>query len=129
MIYNLTEKFLLLFPFYREQVRVMDSYALRLSEAVEALAECKERLQAQEARSADLNCKLNAERATVRGLMKIAIPAVEQEGSLHGASHIEAFHGIPQPDMVAFSLYPNAPGVHYAFVKAFNQSLKPRQDW
>ena len=37
MIYNLTEKFLLLFPLYREWVRVMDSYALRLSEAVEAL--------------------------------------------------------------------------------------------
>ena len=36
-MYNLTEKFLLLFPFYRERVRVMDSYALRLSEAVEAV--------------------------------------------------------------------------------------------
>ena len=35
MIYNLTEKFLLLFPFYRELVRVMDSYALRLSEMEE----------------------------------------------------------------------------------------------
>lgn len=40
-MYNLTEKFLLLFPFYRERVRVMDSYALRLSEAVEALREEK----------------------------------------------------------------------------------------
>lgn len=40
-LYNLTEKFLLLFPFYRERVRVMDSYALRLSEAVETLREEK----------------------------------------------------------------------------------------
>lgn len=40
-MYNLTEKFLLLFPFYRERVRVMDSYALRLSEAVETLREEK----------------------------------------------------------------------------------------
>lgn len=128
-MYNLTEKFLLLFPFYREKVRVMDSYALRLSEAVEALAECRDDLEdaLEQARAAD--AQLHDERRTVAALMEIAVPAVKEAGKAHGEAHIEAFHGIPQPVAVAVSLYPDAPGVHSAFVKAFNQSLKPRQDW
>ena len=121
-LYNLTEKFLLLFPFYRERVRVMDSYALRLSEAVEALhaeAECH----------AATRAKLRRARGELEALMQIAVPVVKEAGKAHGEAHVEAFHGIPQPDMVARLLYPRAPHVHYAFVKAFNQSLKPRQNW
>ena len=35
-MYRLTEKFLMLFPFYRERVRVMDAYAIPTA------AECRE---------------------------------------------------------------------------------------
>ena len=40
-MYRLTEKFLMLFPFYRERVRVMDAYAIRLSEMEADWRECR----------------------------------------------------------------------------------------
>ena len=127
-MYKLTEKFLMLFPFYRERVRVMDDYAIRLSEAVEALRREKEENQAYQHRAAVLLKEINVERMTIRALMQIAIPAVAGAGAAHAEAHIEAFHGIPQPDVIALSLYPNVPCVHSAFVKAFNQSLSQRSN-
>lgn len=40
-MYKLTEKFLMLFPFYRERVRVMDDYAIRLSEMEADWMKCR----------------------------------------------------------------------------------------
>ena len=125
-MYKLTEKFLMLFPFYRERVRVMDDYAIRLSEAVDALADCRDDLDdaLEQARS---SAQLVRKRdKTIAALMKIDVPAVIEAGKEHGAAHMESLHGIPRPDAVAKSLYPDAPGIHSHFIGAFNRNLKPR---